>query len=63
MIAPFAEWPTWVRIVAIVPPGLLFGALMFGWYPHAARDWRRFGYAVAYFAVFSLAMIYVFHYT
>lgn len=63
MMAPYAEWPTWVRIVIIIPSGLLFGALMFGWYPHKARDWRRLGLFMACFAVFSLVMIYVFHYT
>lgn len=36
---------------------------MTGWSPQKVRDWRYFGYMMAYFAVFSLVMIYVFHYT
>jgi hypothetical protein len=63
MIAPYSEWPAWVRIVVIVPLGLLAATLTVGWWPNTRRDWRRFGIAMAYFAVFSLAMIYVFHYT
>jgi hypothetical protein len=62
MITPYAELPTWVRVVVIVPLGLLFGALMFGWYPHTTRDWRRLGLFMACFAVFSAAVVLLLRY-
>lgn len=61
MVAPYSEWPAWIRVVVIVPLGLLVGALMFGWYPHTYRDWRRLGLFMAFFAVFSVLMTCVFH--
>jgi drug/metabolite transporter (DMT)-like permease len=62
MVAPYSEWPLWVRVAVLAPLALLAGAPEWGWWPRTVRQWRLFGIALACFTFFCLVMICAFHY-
>jgi len=62
MLAPSANWPTWVRIALLAPVVCFLDMIMGGFWPKDTRQWRNFGIGIAGFAVFCVVMICVFHY-
>jgi hypothetical protein len=60
MIAPFAEWPSWLKAIVIGPNIVLIWIGMY-WWPKTKLGWRKLGFLVAYLLVFLLVMNYIFH--
>ena len=60
MIIPFAKWPTWLQMLVVAPHGILAAISLYWWWPKSEREWRRFGFVLAYLVVFYLVMRYVF---
>ena len=48
-------------MLIMVPNALLAGYAMWGWWPKSDREWRKFGFVMAYLVVFVSVMIFVFH--
>ena len=61
VITPVSEWPSWLQFLVFAPNAILNGVLWW-WSPKTKKDWRRWGFAVAYLIAFYLVMYLVFHF-
>ena len=57
----FADWPTWLQALIVVPHALLGFVAFWLWWPKSDKEWRKFGLVAAYLVVFYLFMHFVFH--
>ncbi len=62
MIIPYSAWPTWLQVLILGPNALLAGYACWAWWPKSSREWRRFGWVVAYLIAFFSVMVFVFHF-
>jgi hypothetical protein len=46
----------------MAPNALLLGFACLAWWPKSNREWRKFGFVLAYLAIFFSVMILVFHF-
>ena len=37
------DWPMWLQVLVIGPPGVLASLMLWVWWPKSDREWRRFG--------------------
>jgi hypothetical protein len=56
----FSNWPEWLKVLVLVPHGILASVACWLWWPKSKKGWRRFGFVVAYLLVFYAVMRYVF---
>ena len=56
----FAEWPTWLQTLVLLPHAVLGFVMTIVWWPKSGQGWRRFGILAAYLLVFYLVMHFVF---
>lgn len=61
MIVPYSDWPGWLQVLIMAPNALLAGYTCWAWWPKSSREWRKFGFVLAYLVVFFSAMVFVFH--
>jgi hypothetical protein len=61
VITPVSEWPNWLQILVFPPHAILLGVSTWMWWPKTNKEWRRYGFVLAYLIVFYLVMYYVFH--
>ena len=54
------EWPMWLQVVVIGPPGVLASLMLWVWWPKSDREWRRFGIAAGCVIVYFGAIYLVF---
>ena len=59
-VANFSNWPEWLKVLVLVPHGILASVACWLWWPKSEKGWRSFGFVVAYLLVFYLVMRYVF---
>ena len=59
-VTNFSNWPEWLKVLVLVPHGILASVACWLWWPKSEKGWRRFGFVVAYLLVFLVVMRYVF---
>jgi len=59
-VTNFSTWPEWLKVLVLVPHGLLASVACWLWWPKSEKGWRRFGFVAAYLLVFYVVMRYVF---
>ena len=59
-VTNFSNWPEWLKVLVLVPHGILASVACWLWWPKSEKGWRRFGFAVAYLLLFYVVMRYVF---
>ena len=59
-VTNFSDWPEWLKVLVLVPHGLLASVACWLWWPKSEKGWRRFGFVLAYLLAFLLVMRYVF---
>jgi hypothetical protein len=47
-VTNFSDWPEWLKVLVLVPHGLLASVACWLWWPKSEKGWRRFGLVVAY---------------
>jgi hypothetical protein len=62
VIIPYSDWPRSLQILILAPNALLAGFACWAWWPKSNREWRRFGFVLAYLAVFFSVMVFTFHF-
>jgi hypothetical protein len=60
VITKFADWPGWVQTVVVAPNALLAGIAFWVWWPKSDKEWRKFGFVMAYLVAFFLVMHFIF---
>ena len=47
--------------MVVAPHGILASVALWLWWPKSDKEWKRFGFAVAYLLLFVAVMHFVFH--
>jgi len=59
-VTNFANWPQWLKVLVLVPHGILASVACWLWWPKSEKGWHKFGFVVAYLIVFYLVMRFAF---
>ena len=54
----FSDWPEWLKVLVLVPHGILASVACWLWWPKSEKGWRKFGFV--YLIIFFLVMRFVF---
>lgn len=59
-VTNFSNWPEWLKVLVLVPHGILASVACWLWWPKSEKEWRKFGFVVAYLIVFLVVMRFFF---
>jgi hypothetical protein len=59
-VTNFSNWPEWLKLLVLVPNGILASVMCWLCWPKSEKEWRKFGFLVAYLIVFFVVMRFVF---
>ena len=51
-VTNFANWPEWLKVLVLVPHGILAYVTCWVWWPKSEKGWRKLGFVAAYLVVF-----------